>query len=62
MSNKNMTLDEQIRHEFQKYVDESESFENGTKVAASRARRSLSELAKLIKERRKEIQEKKNEM
>ncbi len=51
-----MTLHEQLVAQFQTYVTESEKFENkGVKVSASRARKALSEIAKLSKERRKEI-------
>ena len=45
------------------YVKEHASFEEkGIKAAATRARKHLGELGKLSKERRKEIQEKKNAM
>ena len=56
-----MTLHEQILESFNSYVAESESFEDkGVKVAATRARKALGELAKLAKSRRAEIQDKKN--
>jgi len=45
------------------YIKHSEAFETkGVKAAATRARKALGELTKLCKERRKEIQEKKNSM
>lgn len=45
------------------YIKESESFETkGVKASAARARKALGEIGKLAKERRKEIQEKKNSM
>lgn len=45
------------------YLKESEAFETkGVKAAAARARKALGEMGKLAKERRKEIQEKKNSM
>ncbi len=45
------------------YLKESEAFETkGVKAAAARARKALGDLGKLSKERRKEIQEKKNNM
>lgn len=58
-----MTLHEQILHAFQTYVQEHGTFEEkGVKAAAARARKALGDLGKLTKERRKEIQDKKNEM
>ena len=56
-----MTLHEQITQAFEAYIKESEAFENkSVKAAATRARGALNDLGKLTKERRKEIQEKKN--
>lgn len=56
-----MSTHEQIIATFNTYVAESESFEaKNIKAAASRARKALSELGKLTKIRRAEIQEKKN--
>ena len=56
-----MNLHEQIVEAFNTYVSESENFEdNGVKVAGTRARKALGELAKLAKARRAEIQDKKN--
>lgn len=58
-----MTLHEQIVQAFNNYVTEQEAFETkGVKAAAARARKALGDLGKLTKERRKEIQEKKNDM
>jgi hypothetical protein len=45
---------------FETYVTESEKFEGGNKTAGTRARKALSELTKLAKTRRQEIQDKKN--
>ena len=53
----------QIKALFEQYLAENDMFENGgVKAAATRARKALGELGKLTKERRKEIQEKKNNM
>ena len=53
----------QIKALFEEYLAENDKFENrGVKAAATRARKALGELGKLTKERRKEIQEKKNNM
>ena len=58
-----MSTHEEIVHAFQTYLKESESFDDkNVKAAAARARAALMELNKLTKERRKEIQEKKNTM
>lgn len=55
------SLHEQIVEAVETYVSESEVFEEkGTKAAGTRARTALSTLTKLAKERRAEIQEKKN--
>ena len=55
-----MTTHEQIIAQFETYVTESAKFEDkGVKASASRARKALAEIAKLSKERRKEIQEEK---
>lgn len=57
-----MTVHEQLVQLFDTYVTENEKFtEKGVKVSASRARKALAEIAKLCKERRKEIQDSKNE-
>lgn len=44
---------------FETYTEENEKFMNGNKAAGTRARKALAELAKMCKERRKEIQESK---
>ena len=52
---------EQIMTEIQTYSEENGKFvEKGVKASATRARKALAELSKLIKARRKEIQEVKN--
>jgi N-glycosylase/DNA lyase len=52
-----------IKQAFEDYLKESEAFETkGVKAAAARARKALGEMGKLTKERRKEIQEKKNSL
>lgn len=46
---------------FETYMKDNEKFTvKGNKAAGTRARKALSEFAKLAKERRKEIQESKN--
>lgn len=45
---------------YQTYIVENEKFENGNKAAGTRARKALSEIGKLTKIRRQEIQDKKN--
>jgi len=58
-----MTTHEQIVQAFNNYLAESETFEDkNVKAAAARARKALGDLGKLTKDRRKEIQEKKNAM
>lgn len=58
-----MTNHDQIVQAFNNYLAESAAFdEKGVKAAAARARKALGELGKLTKERRKEIQDKKNAM
>ncbi len=57
-----MTVHEQLVQLFGTYVTENQKFtEKGVKVSGSRARKALAEIAKLCKERRKEIQDIKNE-
>ena len=52
---------EQIMTEIQSYSEENQKFtEKGVKASATRARKALASLSKLIKARRKEIQESKN--
>tara|TARA_A100001015_G_scaffold260841_1_gene305917 strand:+ start:8501 stop:8677 length:177 start_codon:yes stop_codon:yes gene_type:complete len=58
-----MTTHEQIVQAYNNYLTESETFEDkNVKAAAARARKALGDLGKLTKDRRKEIQEKKNSM
>jgi len=58
-----MTNHDEIVQAFNNYLAEQEAFETkGVKAAAARARKALGDLGKLTKERRKEIQDKKNAM
>jgi N-glycosylase/DNA lyase len=58
-----LTTHEEIVLAFQNYLKESENFEeSNVKAAAPRARKALGDLSKLVKDRRKEIQERKNSM
>lgn len=53
-----MTNHENLVSLFNTYLAENEKFEvKGNKSAGTRARKALSEIAKIIKERRKEIQD-----
>lgn len=55
-----MSTVEQIKEQFETFMAENEKFvEKGNKAAAGRARKALSELAKLCKARRAEILEEK---
>lgn len=54
------SVHQKIIEQFEAYVAESEKFASGNKAAGTRARKALGELAKLTKERRKEIQDIKN--
>ena len=57
------TLHEQIVQAYNNYIAESETFEDkSVKAAAARARKALGDLRKQTKDRRKEIQDKKNIM
>jgi N-glycosylase/DNA lyase len=57
-----MTIHEQIVAQYEAYIAENQKFTvKGVKASAARARKALGELAKLAKERRKEIQDEKNE-
>ena len=57
------TIHEDIVKVYEAYSQESAKFEDkSVKAAASRARKALSELGKLTKVRRAEIQDKKNNM
>jgi len=44
------------------YIAENEKFMQGNRSAGTRARKALSEMAKLAKERRAEIQNSKNDL
>lgn len=58
-----MTLHEEIVAQYEAYLKEHEAFEEkGVKAAAARARKALGDLGKLTKDRRKEIQDRKNDM
>lgn len=57
------TLHEQLSEHFEEYLLQSAKFdEKGIKSASAKARKALSEFTKAAKERRKEIQEKRNAM
>jgi len=56
-----MKLHDVIVNLFETYNNESEKFEQGNKAAGTRARKALAEISKLCVERRKEIQENKNQ-
>jgi hypothetical protein len=57
------TIHEQIIAEYENYMKESEAFDTkNVKAAAARARKALGNMGKLAKERRKEIQDKKNSL
>jgi len=58
-----MTLHEQIKEAYSAYMAEAQTFDDkGVKIAATRARKALGDLSKLLTARRKEIQDKKNSM
>ena len=51
-----MNTVEQLKQAFEQFLEENQKFvEKGNKAAAGRARKALSELAKLCKVRRQEI-------
>ena len=57
------SIHELIVENYEAYLKEHAAWEDkGVKAAAARARKALGEIGKLTKERRKEIQEKKNSM
>ena len=57
------TIHQQILDQVDNYLNESAKFEDkGVKAAAARARKALGELGKLSKQRKAEIQDKKNSM
>ena len=56
-----MSYHDEMVKQWETYVSENAKFEEkGVKAAGTRARKALGELAKLAKERRKEIQDAKN--
>jgi len=58
-----MTLHEELVFAFNTYMKEYENLEkNGVKVSAVRARKALQDLRHLSAERRKEIQQQKEEL
>jgi len=58
-----MSHHDDIVQAFNNYLTEATAFEEkGVKAAAARARKALGDLGKLTKDRRKEIQDKKNAM
>lgn len=52
--------EDNLMHLFELYTRENEKFEKGNKLAGTRARKALASIINFAKERRKEIQEKKN--
>ena len=55
-----MTTLEQMKAQWEAYLSENEKFAvKGVKASASRARKALGELVKLVKVRRKEIMDEK---
>ena len=58
-----MSTDAQIMEAIETYKAENAKFEEkGVKASAARARKALGDIGKLTKVRRKEIQDKKNNM
>ena len=58
-----MSIHQEIADAFDTYVAESENFETkGVMASAARARKALTEIGKLSKARRAEIQDKKNNL
>ena len=58
-----MSTTDEMKSQFDSYVEENEKFaDKGIKASATRARKALQELGKLIKSRRKEILEEKAAM
>ena len=55
-----MSTTDEIKSQFETFLEENDKFaEKGVKASATRARKALQELGKLIKSRRKEILEEK---
>jgi len=60
---KELSTHEQLVKLFEEYIEDSEKFEEkSVKQAAARARKALTNITKLAKVRRAEIQDKKNSM
>jgi hypothetical protein len=60
---KELSIHEQLVKLFEEYIEDSEKFEEkSVKQAAARARKALTNITKLAKVRRAEIQDKKNSM
>ena len=55
-----MDIDETLVSLFNTYTNENEKAVSGNKSAGTRARKALNEISKLCKDRRKEIQDMKN--
>jgi len=55
-----MDIHETLTSLFNTYANENEKAVTGNKSAGTRARKALSEISKLCKERRKELQDLKN--
>jgi hypothetical protein len=55
-----MNTTEQLKAAMDSYIAENEKFDSGNGAAGTRARKALQEMAKLVKERRKEITDEKN--
>jgi hypothetical protein len=54
-----MTTTQQLQAQFEEFLKEDEKFTSGNAAAGTRARKALSEMAKLVKARRNEITEEK---
>ena len=55
-----MNTTEQLQAAMESYLAENEKHNSGNGAAGTRARKALQEMAKLVKERRKEITDEKN--
>ena len=55
-----MSTTEQLKEAMESFLAENEKFDSGNGAAGTRARKALQEMAKLVKERRKEISDEKN--
>ncbi len=57
-----MSKHDELTALFEQYIEENDKFiEKSNKAAGTRARKALMEISKLCKDRRKEIQEAKND-